>query len=216
MAQFVPGVIVVFSGSFLFSMFTEVNSLHLGDAVILTMDIWGESTRRILIFIGLSIGSGMAIHGLHWAVLGFLESFFSPKATYETFWHDKRIFIQLLLAPLKIIWEICLLLVKASSIKELAIEENVCSLDYLKIDGYKFLQEFYLNFAQFYAHTSYALLLLFISIFISALFSSVLSFSCLLLIVLVFSWLLCGFFFIISRVQFAALFRAERSLCLKS
>jgi len=100
MAQFVPGVIAIFSGSLLFTMFTEVNTHHLGDAVILTMDIWAGSTRRILIFIALSIGSGMAIHGLHWAVLGFLESYFSPKATYETFWHDKRVFIQILLGNL--------------------------------------------------------------------------------------------------------------------
>ena len=216
MAQFVPGVIVVLSLSFLFTNLFG-NILGFREAINASMDIWVEPTSQLFVFSALAIAAGMAIHGLHWAVLGFLENH-NPKTQHErnsiaeSFWHDKRIIFQILLGPVKIVCKIFKMLGSGKSIKELAIQENVGNLDATKIEEFKFLQDFYLHFAQFYAHTSYAMVMLFISVSLAVMCSSTLSFSWPLSFLLLAFWVGCGFFFTISRVQFQALFQAEESL----
>lgn len=219
MAQFVPGVIVVLSLSFLFTIISG-NILGFREVIYASMDIWVESTSRLLVFSAFSIAAGMAIHGLHWAVLGFLENHnTNPEQVRnpiaDSFWHDKKIWVQILGGPIKIVWEILRMLFCGKSIKELAIQENVGNLDHTKIEGFKFLQDFYLHFAQFYAHTSYAMVVL-ISVPIAVMCSPTLSFSWPLGFLLLAFWGGCGFFFTISRVQFQALWQAEESLSKKS
>lgn len=214
MAQFVPGVIVVLSLSFLYATIFG-NHLGVREVIYTSMDIWVESTSRLLVFSAFSIAAGMAIHGLHWAVLGFLENH-RKKSIANSFWHDKIIFCQIFLGPIKIVCEILWMLFCGKSIKELAIQENVGILDHTKIEGFKFLQDFYLHFAQFYAHTSYAMVVL-ISVPIAVMCSPTLSFSWPFLGFLFLAfWVGCGFFFTISRIQFQALWLAEESLSNKS
>jgi hypothetical protein len=160
----------------------------------------------------------MTIHGLHWAVLGFLENHFAdtsktpaePRAIFKTFWHDWPIWSQVLIGPVKLTVEIGLFFVKGKGIEEAAIEENVPRIPRDLFQGFQFIEDFYLHFSQFYAHTSYALVVLFISLFC---FSITNGFSDRRAVILSASYLFAGLFFVLGRIQLAALFVAENAMC---
>ena len=218
MAQLVPGAVAVFSLSFLWVTFTGAAPTAIVTAAQQVATVWTSSATGVIVFLAFSTGMGMAIHGLHWAVLGFLEEYYKDQETgklrrvCDTFWHDKPVGIQILLSPVKIWIEIGLLFWKGRRLCDIAVEENVCFIDKDNIDAFKWLEDFYLHFAQFYLHTSYAISFLCVSLFISVLFGRGLEWSGISLGILVGTWLASGFFFVIGRIQFATLFRAENSI----
>jgi hypothetical protein len=117
--------------------------------------------------------------------------------------------MQILLSPIKISWEVLAFLFTARKIRDIAIAENVPAIDQNKMEAFNFLQDFYLNFSQFYAHTSYALVVAFIAVGIASPF---LGFSWGLVVLLACIWVASGYFFVISRIQLACLFFAENEL----
>ncbi len=220
MAQLVPGAIVVYSSALLYLAFSRPASHRLMETATRAIDLWTESVPLVVLLAALATAAGMAIHGLHWAVLGHLESRYADRddgsilqlqPVYETFWHQHRIFLQILLGPVKLLLEVLGLLFIANGIREVAIEENVTDIPPERIEAFRFLQEFYLHFAQFYAHTSYALLYSFI-VSLVAVAGPGLALNAHWLAALGALWLSCGFFFVIGRIQFASLFRAETAL----
>jgi hypothetical protein len=81
------------------------------------------------------------------------------------------------------------------------------------MEAFNFVQDFYLHFAQFYAHTGYALLISFISLSILKIGIDLPIISGIWLMILYF---LIGLFFVIGRIQLTTLFIAERALIAKS
>ena len=213
MAQFVPGAMVTFSLGFLYLGLTSENANSVAGIAKDVLSKFTSSLSIQLIIIGLCIGSGMLIHGIHWAVLGFLETHVwakgKLKAVAATFWHDYRLILQVILGPVKICVEICLLLFCSTSIKKVAIEENVPNINKDKMDAFQFVQDFYLHFAQFYAHTSYALLLSFLSFLVYVLKTG---FSLQRIGLMAFLYLTSGLFFTLGRIQLQSLFKAEEAI----
>jgi hypothetical protein len=221
MAQLVPGIIAIYAVSFAFIAFSEKEPLSIEILARNAVGIWSSTLTELLIFLSLSLGAGMAIHGLHWAVLGFLESHNAKQnnngtkklnRVYETFWHNWRPILQIIVGPIKIVTEILLFLFTPKNISEIAIEENIPEIPNEKIEAFKFLQEFYLHFLQFYAHTAYALIMTLLLIIISIIFSPGLECSAKCLVSALIVWFACGFFFLISRIQIGSLFMAENKL----
>ncbi len=213
MAQFVPGAISLDSFSFIFLAFHgefHNSVIFIGRKTVL---IWGSSVPLGVLFISLSIAFGMAIHGLHWAVLGFLENYYAEgdklKKVYDTYWHNLRIVIQILLGPIKIVCEILQFLFEGKNLTEIAIDENITKISQDKEHAFQFLQDFYLNFAQFYAHTSYALTVSFLNFLI---FCFICSFNLERVGILILIYLIAGYFFVIARIQIASLFTGENNL----
>jgi hypothetical protein len=144
MAQLVPGLITVYSLTFIYATYSGDALGTVVDAARAAVDLWSASVVRQLVFLALSVGAGMAIHGLHWAVLGHLESHYDRKVS-ETFWHDKRMIWQILLGPAKILREIFEFVFFANDVGRVAIEENVAEIDKDKMDAFQFIQDFYLH-----------------------------------------------------------------------
>lgn len=222
MAQLVPGVIVIYSLSLLYySIHPYHEFVCLSAATNQILDFWSDQLKHVILFLGLSIASGMLLHGLQWAILGFLENHYAINEEGKTAelasladlgFHKLKPIYQILLGPGRILYEIYEFLFKAKGIKELAIEENVGDIDESKMEGFNFLQDFYLHFAQFYAHTSYALLILFMCLIPAIVFHHSFNYSWWHLALLALIWVMSGFFFLISRIQLTALFSAEWSL----
>ena len=221
MAQLVPGLVVIYAFSFAYVAFFGIELGTIEEVVNAAINVWSASIESLLIFLILSLGAGMAIHGLHWAVLGFMEYHFAerkdgkviePQPVCETFWHNWRIIFQIIMGPIKLVWEIVLFLFSKQKLNEVAIAENIPNIPSEKIEAFKFLQDFYLYFAQFYAHTAYALIVLFVLVIAAILFSTRIVFSthCVLFAAVV--WLVSGFFFLISRIQLTSLFKGEDQL----
>jgi len=222
MAVFVPGVVVVLAISFAYTSynFAELNSFYLISKK--AFSFWEGSLFLGLTFIALSIGSGMAIHGLHWGILGYLENRKSSKHypgekelkkgetwhAHRSFWHTIPIWKQLLVGPIKLIMEIWFF-IKAPELDYVILDENAPFIKKDKFDVFNFLQEFYLHHAQFYMHVSYALMFAFFSISASICFVGFTTKRGLLLVLVYF---ISSYFFIIGRIQLASLFNAENSL----
>jgi len=150
----------------------------------------------------------LLIHGIQWATLGYLES--KHQSVLKLRWHNNvRLINQVLIGPIMIIWEILRLVFGAKTIKEVGIKENVTKIDDQKMAAFHFLQDFYLHFAQFYSHTSYALVICFISVLVFIIHAG---FTYPRLAILIAIYLLCGLFYIIGRIQFQSLFKGESEL----
>lgn len=207
MAQFVPGVVLLFSLCLAYKTLVQCPPNSILSTLKMIADFWADSFPKQATFVALATASGMAIHGLHWAVLGFLEK--DKQSVAASSWHKRRIVVQIFLAPIQIVWEIAGFLITGKSIKEVAIEENVPKIPKERMNQLDNVQGFYLSFSQFYAHTSYALLMAFCTVVVFMLDNGAslkrITFTLLL-------YCMCGFFFIISRVQLQALFKAENDL----
>lgn len=219
MAQLFPGVIATFAVTIFVKSFLLPYPNGIIDSLNQAICFWEAPTRRIVVFVLVSTAFGMAIHGLHWSVLGFLENrerrknpLAELRSVHSSFWHDLPIIIQIILGPVKIIFEVTWFLFKGRSLSLIAIEENAPNVKSDKVEVFSFVQDFYLHFSQFYAHTSYATLLLFISLLTSILFIPTIYFGFWLSVFLVTIWLSIGYFFIVSRIQLASLFKAETSM----
>jgi hypothetical protein len=218
MAQLFPGLVAIVSITLVLSSIggKEVSLLA---AISCAVSIWTKTITSGLTLLFLSVCAGMAIHGLHWAVMGFMERYDpvqkkcsvnnDPKPVAESFWHDLRMALQIILGPIKLCREICLFLFTKSSVSAVAIEENVVFISNDRMEQFHNIQDFYLHFAQFYAHTSYALLLFFLGLIVFTVGSGATG-KRLLLMALV--YVITGFFFLVSRIQFRAQFAAEFNL----
>jgi len=175
---------------------------------------WFEPVGMKVLFVLLSVGSGMLIHGIHWAVLAYLQTVLrkdsSPlRKIHELPYHNMLIILQVIFGPVIILIETFAFLFTGLSIKNVMTHENVPKIKKDEMDAFNFLQDFYLHFAQFYAHTGYALLVLFISLCVF-----VLSFGHFKThwILLAATYILSGLFFVIGRIQLETLFNAEREI----
>lgn len=149
----------------------------------------------------------MAIHGLHWGVIGCLEAKYGSLA--DSYWHNCRILFHILFGPIKEILEIGEFLLYKGGIEELAVDENVTNIKQEKMEAFHFLQDFYLHFSQFYTHTSYALIVSFLCLLpFVIVFES--TWNRILLLLLIYT--ISGFFFVIGRIQLTSLFTAENEL----
>ena len=208
MAQFVPGVIVVLSISLLFSASDFIESGWMLEVISSACGWWLGSTAHILFFIMLSVGAGMMIHGIHWAVLAFhAKDRCNLKVCY---FPEKPAWFHVIVGPPMIAAEMFILFFH--DLTHLSTRENVGNVDKDKMQAFNFLQEFYLNFSQFYAHTSYALFastILLIALIIG--FNAYLEYWYLPLLLYIFT----GVFYLLGRIQMLTLFASERELCIK-
>lgn len=215
MAQFVPGAIVVCSLGFLFGAYCFEAENSINAIVDKALTSWLSTVESKIVFIVLCTGAGMVIHGIHWAVLAFLQTAFrkegeDAREMYEVFWHNHLpVFLQVLLGPIIMLFETLGFFILGTKLKRLVTIENVPHIHKNKMDSFNFIQDFYLHFAQFYAHTAYALLIAFVSLLIF-----IWSFGvpekgiCLLILI----YVLTGIFFIVGRIQLATLFIAEKQM----
>lgn len=213
MAQFIPGAIALYAVACAYNAAFDESLRSLFSIGTRTLELWSGTAAQQLFLIGLCTGAGMTLHGLHWAVLGYLEYSNSREdrcgAVSESAWHQLPIAVQVLLGPAQILVETVQFLLQAKSIEAPAIEENVTRVPAGKMPAFGFLQDFYLGFAQFYAHTAYALLLALPCIAVCLGYCGV---SGRRLVFFLLTWVACGLFFVIGRIQLMALFKAEETL----
>ena len=221
MAQLAPGVIVIYSSSFLYMIFRDTpNSFSMTMSQV--NQFWFDSSPTAIIFFALSVGAGMSIHGLHWSILGYLEGgkFKSenmgliPKLRLTL--EKRNFFCQILFCPGFILLEIIGFLFTVKKTEDVILEENVTSIPDSKMEAFHFLQSFYLSFAQFYIHTGYALYFSFVCLLVGSWQSCFICGDDLInyqrLIVTIFIYILAGYFFLIGRIQFGSLFAEEEKL----
>ncbi len=225
-AQVVPGAIVIVALTLVYELISGPPQASLLGLVAEAKRDWGANTDRRLAFLAAAVFAGMLVHGLHWTVLGFLETedlvpedderypvvlptWVRSGVVADTFCHRARFAYQLGFAPVKLLIEIVLLLIYARDPRKIAIEENTHLIDKDHMAQFQWLQDFYLHFAQFFAHTSYALVTLTAAvIWVVAelgatpgrIFAAALC------------YLLCGLCFVIARVQLASLYKNVRAL----
>ena len=208
MAQLVPGMIVILSFSVLCVAFWKGVDDSLLAICVSTLKSWFQSGLRQIAFVALSTGAGMLIHGIQWATLGFLEHKY--QSAINAPWHNNKwLVFQVLMGPVMIVWEMFLLFFRATNLKDVATTENVPYIDKDKIESFNFLQDFYLHFAQFYSHTSFALLVCLFSFGLSIFRVEYLFPHVVLLFVI---YLSCGLFYVIGRIQFQSLFQGEQEI----
>ena len=177
-AQLVPGAVGVVFVSMVVAAYAWDSRQPSGAALFQrAIEQWsfGEGDQ-VVIFLVCSIGTGLLIHGINWTVLAWLENGSDGRAKRDgeptgtedamlvhpvssSFWHDWRIIWQLLLGPVKMTCEAASLPFRARGISQLVMDENVTEIRASHEPLFNFVQDFYLYFAQFYAHTAYALLL---------------------------------------------------------
>lgn len=215
MAQFVPGCIAVIAISMLADL-TEASTGSFVKLIYATIDYWFTLKIKPILFILLSTAAGMTIHGLNWMIIGFLEAYYGRVNRTDDGlmpirkipWHDLPLWRQLLFGPCWMIYEIILMLRKSHNLRDILIEENVGEIPKDKMEAFQFLQDFYLHFAQFYLHTSYALILFLLPAF----FFSVEARTAENYFFLISVYFLASYFFLVGRVQMSSLFKAEGKL----
>jgi len=183
------------------------------DFLLSVCNAWFDSVPRAITFLFLAVGTGMMIHGLQWTVLAWLEKHKDPQnlqAAHRMFYHAKfPVVLQILLGPFIMICEFGWILATCRDLDRLLMEENAPFLNPEDMPVFNFLQEFYLHFAQFYAHTAYALL---VSVPCMAATWSILGYTPNRWILVAGLYLSAGAFFILGRVQLGSLFSAEWDL----
>ena len=210
MAQLVPGAIAVSSLLFLYVSLGVESPTSMLSVAHLAAARASEDILRQVALLGLFVGAGMLIHGVQWAVIGFLETRF--KSVFNTYWHDLPIGAQILLGPVKIVREFVELLVRCRHVRDAGVDENVSKVAESRFPQFEFLQEFYLHFAQFYAHTAYALVIAVLSL---VSFTAIHGLTWKRIGVCCGLYLASGLFFVIGRIQFQSMFRAEEALAEK-
>ena len=160
MAQLLPGAIVVFAINFVVKAVPNETTISLTTLLTNIGEGWFESPLGAVAFIFMAVAIGMIIHGLNWTVLAWLEnknSLSKPEPVRKSFWHTIPLIFQVFISPLKMVIEI-LSLMTAPNIDSLILDENIPNIKEKHMPQFLFLQEFYLHFGQFYAHTAYSFL----------------------------------------------------------
>jgi len=206
MAQLVPGMVVIMA----ITCMTKIGGLETGSCIetmLKTIDErWFQSVFRTTAFLFLSCGIGMLIHALNWTVLAWIENE-SGQPVRETRHHVRPLWKQLATGPTAMITEV-LSVLRAPNLTSLAMDENVDSLGRDSEWQFQFLQDFYLYFGQFYAHTAYASLVPMV-LCIANVFRSPCARN---LMHLVLAYFVTSILFLFGRVQLSSLFRAEGEL----
>jgi hypothetical protein len=212
MAQVFPGALAAFALTFAHaSIEHELPNSGLLGAVGHVLDLWAKAgIAEVLFLLGLCIGLGMFIHGVHWAVLGSLERDSEKqqlKGIFDLDWHRRLIWQQFLSAPFRLVYETIRLFWR--DVQDVAIEENVADIDDQRMKQHEFMQDFYLYPAQFFAHTAFALEMCFGAL---CTFNVIYSWTWRRFVVLTLIYVTLCAFFVLARVQLCALFNAERKL----
>ncbi len=208
MAQLFPGFFLLNAITVCMSPAEDATGQSIAGIIIGHVNKLISNTGHTVLTVIFSIMLGMLIHGIHWAVLACLENQNSTPVRDRP-WHRQRIFIQIIVMPVCMIWELRLLL-KSRGIIQLAMEENVPHFDPKFMDNYSFLQDFYLNFGQFYSHMAYSLLFS-----LPFLLASFIGFTDRPLPIIAFMigiYLFIGLMITLGRVQLSTLFIAENEI----
>ncbi|MCX7014856.1 MAG: hypothetical protein NTW86_20285 [Candidatus Sumerlaeota bacterium] len=209
MAQLFPGALTLFALSAPILALGIAPNASLADLACAVCDKWFTTPTRVVLFLFLAVGIGMFIHGIHWMILAWLENRAdSPRPVRQLWFHRMPFWTQLLLAPAWMVVEILWLLVAVRGLDKLTMEENVSELPPERFEAFEFLQEFYLYFGQFYAHTAYALLISIPCVLASL--GRVRPGECAWAAALL--YFAAAVFHLMGRVQLASLFKAERKL----
>ena len=210
MAQFVPGAILILSFTVFLFDFTSNPNPKINHLVEFVSTCWTAGVSSQVAFTVLAAIAGMVIHGLNWAVLGYYESVYSEHGVYSTWWARHLSPIgYILIGPILALWELVVFLCLGWNLANISVDENVTEVSKDKMPAFTFLQDFYLHFAQFFAHTAYALI--FSTIALSALswHHDILNNFALVLAGI---YPLSGLLYLLSRIQFFSLFQAEMQL----
>jgi hypothetical protein len=211
MAQLFPGATVVLSLSCGFVTFVNGVETGLLRLFAIVGDMWFGSLRNTIVFLFLSIASGVLLHGLDWMALGGMYK--DHGGGPRTFpFHKWCIFDQIVTAPFNMIYEL-LVLVTREGLDEATVGENAAKIDPTLIPNLNYLQEFYLHFAQFFIHMAYAL---WISLIVLMLWMYQVGFSMPRMILLLLIYGILSVFFLMGRAQLAILFEGERALITRS
>lgn len=230
MAQLFPGAVTVLC---LTCLYISTGGLPLEAVPTMTRlffavgDVWFKSTQNSVVFLFLAAATGMFLHGLDWIVLANLESIqeageraavgarAADDAGVESDHmplvvrfpqHERPLIVQLLAAPVIMLYELVLLL-KARRLASVVTKDNAPYVSSDSATFYTFIQDFYLYFAQFYVHTSYALLCGLPALLWTFFRMGFTPRRGLLLALL---YALMNLFFLMGRAHLGSLFRAER------
>lgn len=208
MAQLFPGAIATTAATLAYLAWDRRLPASVVTAVDQLLENWSHGTSAHHLFLlGLCIGFGMFIHGLHWAALGALEKD-GKVSVFSSRWHRWPIVFQVLLGPLRMFFEL-ICLGSTVSTKAASIHENVPQIGQDQMMQHEFLQEFYLYSAQFFAHTAWALMsaLMALGVFIG-------KYGCndRRVTLLSMLYVATGSFFTLARIQLCSLFRGEAEL----
>jgi hypothetical protein len=207
MAQLFPGAITAMAVTMTHRAWHRRLPGSVAAAVDEMLGSWSAATAaHHLALLGLCVGFGMSIHGLHWATLGALERG-GRVSIFRSWWHRRMTILQVLLAPLRMTLELFCL--AASSTRAASIHENVPSMRDDQMKQHEFLQEFYLYSAQFFAHTAWALVAVFIAV---ATFIQKYGPTTERYLLLALLYVGIGVFFTTGRIQLCSLFRGEADL----
>jgi hypothetical protein len=215
MAQLLPGTLVVAAATCLLGLGEGESMTCLPQVLNCIERHWFMTTFSTIAFLFAAVAAGMLIHGLNWTVLAWLENWGhpnDPEPVRDRPWHEWPLLRQLLLAPGLMIYEILTLILKAPDINHLTMHENINWIKSECMGQFQFLEDFYLNFGQFFAHMAYALLVTGGASLIFCFRSPSIG-SAGLVIAL---YLTTGVFYILGRVQLGSLFKAEDVLVQRS
>ncbi len=214
MAQLFPGAVAILSITCPIKARLLPASSSMSELFMTVGNYWFHSFRSTVIFLFLSGAMGLLIHGVGWTTMAWLENHDphdNKKSIRTSFWHKLHLGIQIFIMPpkmlIELLWVLC-----APNLDLLRMEENAASIRAEDKPAFDYLQDFYLYFAEFYVHTSYALLLSFLFLLCTWLIMGF-TFSRLLLLALI--YLGTSIFFLIGRIQFLTLFKAEHGLIAK-
>ena len=212
MAQLFPGATAVTSVSCAFVTF--VNGPQSGLLRLFSMigDMWFASLKGTVVFLFLSAAAGIFLHGIDWMTLGGLYDKYPEAGVRDFRFHKRPIAFQLLMAPLNMIYELGIL-ISRKHLDSVTVGENAPYVDSGLLPTLKYLQDFYLHFAQFFIHMSYALL---VSLIMFTLIIRRMGFTTQRAALLVLIYFVLSAFFLMGRAQLHILFSSERVLVSKS
>ncbi|HUO85577.1 MAG TPA: hypothetical protein VM534_10735 [Thermoanaerobaculia bacterium] len=208
MAQLFPGALLVFSLCFLYFSLPPTVPASLYQGVNIVLSVWdtGSLVRTFAILLIL-MGAGMSLQGLHRAVLGAVERRSGSLA--EAWWHSGPIWLQILVGPVQIVAEIFSLLFSTRGLREAAANDHAAAIESSRFTHLDELRAASLPIAEFFLHTSYALIGSCTALVVFMITGGV-SIRRLLLLALL--YLLTGLFFVLGRIEVQTFESAEEDL----
>jgi hypothetical protein len=214
MAQLFPGAVIVFSINFVYFAFGTQAPCGLLATADHVLTLWSSaSVAQQLFLLALCVGAGMFVHGLHWAVFGYLENKAEDGRLFRAYWKDYSLGLQVLTEPFHLTIKTVEPFLRAKSIRDMVLEENVPNIHKDHMKQFEFIEDFYLYSAQFFCHTAYSLL---------AVVAAVTAFGILYgptwrrFVLWLLSYFLCGVFSLLGHIQLGSLFAAESDLVRRS
>jgi hypothetical protein len=207
MAQLFPGATAVISLTCGFITATSGVQVSLMRLFSLSGDLWFSSVRNTTAFFFVSVGVGMFLHGLDWMTIASMENKYNAGIVSFPF-HKWRLVVQFLTSPANVIYELGFLLSR-ENMESAIMEENAPKVAPASMPNFGYLQDFYLYFAQFFVHMSYALGLSLI-VFVIVIYQ--MGFTKYRMFFLVLTYLILSAFFLMGRAQLYSLFKAENDL----